>query len=251
MDNYQDQVFKDVSAGGGTVLVYLDAIIDNDHGRYHDMLLNASACGPATSLWPGNHRANQWGYLNDFRVGSVLQSKLECVLETMVRENPHMGGFFADDLGSRSWFPDIDWASFPDKQAYRDGAIALSQTFRRVADRHGLIVMVNGTWSANDGGGYPDAGQHGNALADGGFVELHDGQLAFFGPYGCASQWADQSAVTRGTAFMYAVTATAAGRDEFVNSGCYAYVNQQAAANYDYAPPWGTFHPTGLPTRTR
>ena len=28
-DNYQDQAFKDVSAAGGTVLIYLDAVIDN------------------------------------------------------------------------------------------------------------------------------------------------------------------------------------------------------------------------------
>ncbi|GAB3318749.1 hypothetical protein GCM10027451_37970 [Geodermatophilus aquaeductus] len=242
-------MFKNVSAAGGHVLVYMDAVIDNPQGRYHQLLNSSSACGAATSRWPGNHQANQWGYLNDFRVGSVLQSKLECVLETMVRENPHMAGFFADDLGSRSWFPDLNWGAFPDKQAYRDGAIALSQTFRRVADRHGLIVIVNGTWSANDGGGYPNASQHGNALADGGFVEHHDGQIAFFGPYGCAAQWADQSAVTRGTAFMYAVTTSRAGRDEYANSGCYAYVNEQSASSYGYAPPWGTFHATGLPTR--
>ena len=112
-DNFQGQGFKDVSAAGGTVLIYLDAIIDNPHGRYHEMLNNTSECGPATARWPGNYKANSWGYLNDFRVGSVLQSKLPCVLEKMVAENPHMAGWFADDLGSRSWFRDIDWATFP------------------------------------------------------------------------------------------------------------------------------------------
>ena len=39
----------------------------------------------------------------------MLQHKLECVLETMVAENPHMAGWFADDLGSRSWFPGFNW----------------------------------------------------------------------------------------------------------------------------------------------
>ncbi|MGY1688491.1 hypothetical protein ACI8AK_23155, partial [Geodermatophilus sp. SYSU D00867] len=102
-DNFQDPVFEQVSAAGGSVLIYLDAIVDNDHGRYHDMLLNASVCGPAAARWPGDHRANEWGHLTDFRVGSVLQAKLRCVLETMVVENPHMAGWFADDLGSRSW----------------------------------------------------------------------------------------------------------------------------------------------------
>ena len=121
--------------GGGRHRPHLPRrVIDNPRGRYHEMLINASECGPATSRWPGNYRANSWGYLNDFRVGSVLQRKLECVLEKMVAENPHMAGWFADDLGSRSWFPDFDWASFPDKAAYRAGAIALTKTFRKVAD---------------------------------------------------------------------------------------------------------------------
>jgi hypothetical protein len=245
-DNYQDQAFKSVSAGGGSMLIYLDAIIDNPHGRYHDMLLNASPCGPVTALWPGNYQANSYGHLTDFRVGSVLQGKFRCVLETMVAENPHMAGWFADDLGSRSWFPGIDWATFPDKAAYREGAIALTQTLRSVADEHGLVFIVNGTWSANDGGGYPNAAKSGNALADGGFVEYHDGEIGFFGPYGCSAQWAAQSPVTRGKAINFAVTNTAAGLAEYVASNCYAYVNQQT--DYSSVAPWGTFHPTGLPS---
>lgn len=246
-DNYGDQEFKDVSAAGGTVLIYLDPVIDNDYGRYHDLLDNASECGPAVSRWPGSYKANEWGYLNDFRTGSALQSKLQCVLEKMVAENPHMGGWFLDDVGSRSWFPGIDWDSFPDKAAYRAGAIALTQTMRKVADEHGLIFIVNGTWSANDGGGYPDAGQSGNSLADGGFVEHHDGEISYFKPYGCSSQWAQDSTVTHGKAINYAVTNTAAGLKEYASSGCYAYVNNQP--DYDGAPMWGSSHPTGLPSR--
>jgi hypothetical protein len=255
-DNYADQVFKDVSAGGGTVLIYLDTIINNAYGRYADMLINKSACGPAVPLWPGNYQANQYGKLNDFRVGGVLQAKLRSVLETMVAENPHMGGWFADDLGSRSWYPGIDWSTF-DQGAYRDGAIAIAQTFRQVADKYGLIFIVNGTWSANDGGGYPDAAQHGLSLADGGFVENHDGEIGYFGPYAKSPQWASQSAVTRGVSFMYANTLTKAGLAEYAGSGCYAYVNLQP--DYDYAAPWtfpaaglpagpSTFHAAGLPT---
>jgi hypothetical protein len=47
-------------------------------------------------------------------------------------------------------------------------------------------------------------------------------------------------------AFNYAVTATAGGKTEFANSGCYAFVNQQS--DYSSVAPWGTFHPTGLPS---
>lgn len=246
-DNYRNPTFSKVSAAGGTVLMYIDAVIDNPTGRYHRMLDKTSVCGPATSRWPGDYRANTYGFLNDFRVGSVLQSKFRCVLEKMVAENPHMGGWFADDLGSRSWFPGFDWDSFPDQEAYRAGAIALTQTLRSVADEHGLVFIVNGTWSANDGGGYPDVTKSGNALADGGFAEHHDGEIDFFGPYGCSPQWASLSPVTKGKAINFAVTNTEAGRIEYVESGCYAYVNRQT--DYDGVAPWGEFHATGLPSR--
>ena len=58
-DNYQDQAFKDVSAARrhGAASTWTP-IIDNPYGRYHDMLINQSACGPATSRWPGSPKAN-------------------------------------------------------------------------------------------------------------------------------------------------------------------------------------------------
>jgi hypothetical protein len=249
-DNYDDQKFKDVSTAGGTVLIYLDPMIDNAYGRYHKMLNESSECGPATSRWPGNYKANTWGDLNDFRVGSVLQGKLECVLEKMVSENPHMAGWLADDVGSRSWFPDLDWDRFPDQAAYRAGAIELTKTFRRVADRHRLIFLVNGTWAGGSlseaGGGYPNSGKSGNALAEGGVVEHHDGQIAYFGPYACSEQWADQSSVTQGKAFNYAVTSTPVGTVEYVKSTCFAFVNHQT--DYGVSERWGNSHPTGLPS---
>lgn len=252
-DNYQGQAFKDVSAAGGSVLIYLDAVIDNPQGRYHTMLIKQSECGPATSRWPGNYRANSWGYLNDFRVGSVLQSKLECVLEKMVAENPQMGGWLADDLGSRYWFPDPDWSNFPDQAAYRTGAIALSKTFRKVADRHHLIFLVNGTWAggslASAGGGYPNPAKSGNALTEGGVVEHHDGEIGYFGPYACSKQWADQSPVTHGKAFNYAVTSTDAGSIEYMESTCFAFVNDQT--DFGVSRRTGSFHPTGLPSHPR
>jgi hypothetical protein len=31
-DNYNFQVFKDISAAGGTVLIYIDALVDNAYG---------------------------------------------------------------------------------------------------------------------------------------------------------------------------------------------------------------------------
>ena len=253
-DNFADPAFADISAAGGHVLVYLDAVVDNPHGRYHAMLLRRSVCGPRVPPWPGGPRANDGRWVNDFRVGGVLQRKLPCVLERMVAENPHMAGFFADDVGSRSWFAGLDWQTFGtgNRRAYRAGAVALSRTFRRVADRHGLIVLVNGTWTGGSlaarGGGYPDRAVSGNALADGGTVEHHDGQLGYFGAYACSSQWATMSPVTLGRAVNFAITSSAMGTTEYAQSNCFAWVAQQRA--YARAPtPWWPFHRTGLPTR--
>ena len=89
----------------------------------------------------------------------------------------------------------------------------------------------------------------GNALADGGFVEHHDGEIRYFGPYGCSTQWAAESPVTKGKAFNFAVTSTHAGFIEFRRSRCYSFVNEQA--DYSSARAWGKPHRTGLPTGVR
>jgi hypothetical protein len=248
--NYGGAGFKAVSAAGGTVLIYLDTVVNGGtYGRYHDMLISSSECGGAVPNWPGAPKANSFGFLMDFRVGSVEQNKLECVLEKMVAENPHMGGWFADDLGSHWYFPSLDFNSWSDKAAYQAGAIQLTKTFRKVANEHGLIFIVNGTWDdGNDGGGYPDPNKFGNALADGGMVEHHDGQESFFGPYGCSTQWAAQSPVTKGKAFMYSMSASASDRDAYSALNCYAYTASQS--DYSNAPaPWSGFHATGLPSK--
>lgn len=253
--NYQDTTFKAISAAGGTVLIYLDPLINEVDGTYDSMLINSSTCGPAVPLWPGSPDANSSGYLLDFRTGGIEQQKLKCVLERMVADNPHIGGFFADDVGSRSWYPNFDWNTWgaTNQQAYRDGAIALMETFRQVANEHHLIVIVNGTWGAGtlaaDGGGYPDMNQSGNALADGGVVEHHDAsELSYWTSYACSSQWASQSPITNGVAINWAIETTDSDRAAYAATNCFAYVNNQPSANYDYAPPWGPFHPTGLPS---
>lgn len=254
-DNYNAQQMKDASAAGATVLIYLDAIIDNPYGRYHGLLVNSSTCGPATARWPGSPKANSSGYLQDFRVGSVVQSKLKCVLELIVAENPHMGGFFADDLGSRSWFPNFSWDSWgaTNQQAYRAGAIAVAQTFHDVAVEHGLMLMVNGTWTAgalaSNGGGYPTASSHGLSLADGGYIEHHDAsELAYWKAY-ATGQWGTAAgSVSQGKPVMYVQASDDATRTTYNNSGAFSFLSAQAS--YDSGvTPWGNFHPTGLPSK--
>lgn len=255
--NYNSPEMVSAAAGGATVLLYLDTLINDVFGRYAGLLLNSSAYGPAVPHWPGDYVVHTVGasgnpdYLNDFRVGSILLSKLESVLELMVAENPHMGGFFADDLGSRSFFPDLNWTSFPDKADYYNGAVAVAQVFRTVATRHGLVFMVNGSWNASDGGGYPSVAQHGLSLADGGCIEHHDGQISFFGPYSESGQWATASPLTNGQPFNFAIMSTSAGLTEF--DGHVAFTALQTSSQYDSGvAPWSTtaFHETGLPSHT-
>lgn len=254
-DEDQKDEFKAVSAAGGTVLTYLDPVIDNPYGRYHELLHEASDLGPATQLWPGSYQANEWGKLVDFRVGSVLQSKWEPLLRRVISECPHIGGFLLDDVGTRSWFAGVPWDSWSVsyKQAYRDGAVALVTTARKVADEHGLIVVVNGTWGGGTlvtaGGGYPDMARHGCSLADGGMVENHAAaELAYWRDYCLSPQWAADSPITMGAPFMLVTARSKADRDAYVAAG----ICSHAEAQDDYpaaTAPWTGFHPTGLPSK--
>ena len=249
-NNEQAQGFKNISAAGGSVLVYLDTVICNvAYGRYHQKLFNASEFGPAVPRWPELPKANGWGWVMDFQFGGVLQQKLEGVLELMCAEIPHMAGWFADDVGSRSWFSNLVWGSFStaDKQAYRDGAIGICKTFRKVADKYRLIFLVNGTWTANDGGGYPDVGQFGNALAEGGFVENHAAN-DFWRAYVGSAQWAAQSPVTGGKSFNWATTRNQADLSGLQGMTGVAFASLQP--DYSTAPaPWSELHATGLPNK--
>jgi len=249
-DNYNFQVFKDISAAGGTVLIYIDALVDNAYGLYAGLLINSSVYGAAASLWPGPLQANQYGNVLDFRLGSVVQQKFPLILERMVEDNPHIGGFFLDDCGSRSYFPGFTWSSLTaqEQQDWRDGAIGLVQSARAVCDRHRLMQIVNGSWNGGTlavyGGGYPDMAQHGLSLAEGGMVEHHPAD-AFYLNYVGSDQWASQCPLTGNTKVLYVLSDDDAGRDAFRTTGDVAYAATQAV--YDYVAPWGSFHETRLP----
>lgn len=253
-DQYDEAPFKNAAAAGATVLIYFDAVIDNPYGRYHELLNKRSECGPATARWPGSPKANQWGYLNDFRVGSAVQAKTRCVLEKMIAENPHLGGIFADDLGSRSWFPGFNWSTWgsTNQQAYRAGAIALAQTIHDVAVEHGLMVMVNGTWTAgtlaSNGGGYPTMGVDGLSLADGGYIEHHTtSEVSYWTAYARGRWGTAPGSVSQGKPFMYVQANTDAERNAYSKAGAFSHLSTQRS--YDTATVWGPFHRTGLPTR--
>lgn len=251
--NYNDPAFVSAAEAGAHVLIYIDAIIKNDFGRYAGLLHDSSAYGAATDPWPGGVTTDGTTPLCDFRVGSTLLAKLEAVLEVVVAENPHMAGFFADDVGSRSYFPGFNWDgwSSTDKTAYRNGAIAVAQAFRNVCDRHNLFVIVNGAWNGGVvttiGGGYPTAATVGCSLADGGCLEHFDGDdPAYRTAYASGPQWA--AATPRaGHPIMFAISATTADKTDWASQGTVAY----DAIQTDYSAavaPWGAFHATGLPT---
>jgi hypothetical protein len=116
-----------------------------------------------------------------------------------------------------------------------------------VADRHGLIFLVNGTWNAGSaGGGYPDVNKHGNALADGTFIEHHEADT-FFKNYVSSSQWAAQSPITAGKAVHFAVSYGTSTTQSWASCGCVTYAATQS--DYGSKPaPWGPFYNIGLPT---
>lgn len=246
-----------VANGGGTVLIYLDCIVWNTTGRYHDKLFNASEFGAAVPKWPGNPNANSTGDLADFRTvasggGGVLQSKLSGVLNLAISENPKISGFFLDDCGTRSFFPNFDWTTI-DREAYRAGAIAICQTARAVADANDLFLMVNGTWGAQStsgigDGGYPTRGTPGCSLVDGGFVENHSfaSEQAYWTAYANSTQWA--SATPRNKSYIwFQNTNSATDRNNWVNANVAAFAS---SSPYDGSgAPWTTFTDFHIPHR--
>lgn len=248
------------AAAGATVIAYIDPIIDNDWGLYHELLLHefdslGRTVGPEAALWPGDFTANEWGNLADFRVGSVIQQKFKAVLELMLDENPWLAGFWLDDVGTRSWYPGFSWETdftATDRAAYRAGAVAFVQTARQVCDTKRMpngrrrIIIVNGTWTAGtlleDGGGYPNMAVHGCSLAEGGEIEHHTLD-SWWTAYANGSQWATEAS-TNGVPFMVASCETDAIQDDFVAANILSH-SESAESN---GTVWGSFHETGLPS---
>lgn len=273
--NYGNQVFKDLSAAGVNVPIYIDVMISNadgtpNYGRYHNLLGTANAYGAAVPFWPGPIKANTWGNINDFRTTSPMHqtttdaagaakgwTKLEAILELAVSENPHIGGFFADDLGSRSYFPgttndgDVIWNGFTtaQQQSYRDGAIMALQTFRRVCDRHKMSLIVNGSWAAgtlaSKGGGYPDLAQMGCSLAESGFWEHHVYD-AYGESYVVGAQWG--VGTPGGKNFTLVAANSDADAVTWRNRGTIPYL-ADVSSSHGAVDPWGAAHASGLPTK--
>lgn len=248
------------SESGATVIAYIDPIIDNDWGLYHELLMHefdslGRTVGPEAQLWPGNHVANEWGNLGDFRVGSVIQQKFGAVLSLMLDECPWLAGFWIDDTGSRSWFPGFSWEddfTDTDRAAYRAGAIELVKTARqvcdtkRMADGRRRIILVNGTWTAgtllSDGGGYPNPNLHGCSLVEGAEIEHHTID-SWWTAYANGSQWATEAS-TNGVPFIVASCETDAIQDDFIAANILSHSESAESST----TVWGPFHETGLPS---
>jgi hypothetical protein len=254
--NFNDPEFRELSDSGATVLFYIDPFLglngspQPSFDKYGQLLKDSSIFGSAVPLWPGMPQASASGWLLDFRPsGTTLHTKWPKVLDMMAQECPHIGGWFFDDVGTRSFYSGIDWntVSAQDKQDYRDGAIQICQEARTIADKYKLMFVVNGTWNANDGGGYPDSTKHGCSIADGGLIEGHTLD-AFWTAYSTSTQWASQSALTQGNSLMWVYN-----QGDCTSIGAYTSANIVAFAtcqSNDTTPiaPWGSFHPTRLPT---
>lgn len=254
-ENYDDPVFHTLAAGGATVLIYLHMSLMNTVGRYHDMLYNSSTFGGTVPGWPGGPWViDQYGNLADYRVGSLLNSKLPGLMALMVSENPHISGFFFDGLGTRATPGDggFDWDTFPDKEDYRAAAIAQCQIARTFCDANDMFCLANSNFQAGDiasalGGGYPDRMQHGCSLVDGAFIEEHPTIDAFYTNYCNSTQWG--SATPRNKAYMWASNVgNSSARATWASSNLVAF-----SSDDDYTTglvtPWGSFTNFGMPHR--
>lgn len=240
-----------VSNAGGHVLVYVDIIASASGGNYTSIINNANAYGPAIGLWPGQTSPyNAYGYVRDLAT-LVTSGKLLNVLNKVVADNPHMAGFFADDLGTTN--PQYKSPLGTQGNGYTtptttfyNAVIAAVQVFRDVCDAHGLILLVNGGFDGRGNGGYPTRGSHGCSLVEGTCAE-HQASTpgAFWDVYMSAAQWANDSPITSGQALGFVIAN--AGDTGWRTHADIAWIAYQT--NYSSAPnPWSGFHTTGLPT---
>lgn len=239
-----------VSVAGGHVLVYVDVIVSGSGGNYTSLINNANIYGPAIGLWPGQTSAyNGYGYVRDIAT-LVTSGKLEAVLEKVVSDNPHMAGFFADDLGTSNSQYKSPMAtqgngySIP-TQTFYDAVIAVLQVFRNVCDAHQLIFLTNGLFDGRGNGGYPTRNQHGCSLCEGTTAEHHTSDGGYWTQYMAATQWANDSPITSGQALGFAIVSP--GDTSWRGNSNIAWISEQTS--YSSAPnPWSGFHATGLPT---
>lgn len=246
------QGVKAAAAAGATILMYINPVMDIRVGGINDPWLHGdSGYGPAVGSFPGHPEMDTNAYISDFTPTSDLHRRFELVLRYNALRYPHIAGFMVDDVGTRTYYETYDFDSWSaaDKQLYRDGAIKLVQTARRVADAHDMLIIVNGTWlatSSGGGGGYPSAAQSGCSLADGGVIE-NQSPVQFWFDYADGPQWATQT--PRQTPFIWSwnINNTTL-RDQWAASGHVSHALAQVDRGTAEAP-WGSFHEAGLPRR--
>lgn len=241
-----------VSNAGGHVLVYVDIMITGSGGNYASLINNANVYGPAIGRWPGQTtQYNSYGYVRDI-VTLVNSGKLLNILNKVVADNPHMAGFFADDLGTTNpqyKTPMIastgNGYTVPTTTFY-NAVIAATQVFRDVCDAHRLILCVNGGFDGRGTGGYPVRGTHGCSLAESQCAEHQTNQGTNFWPvYLASTQWANDSPITMGETAHFVIATP--GDHSWDSTPGIAWIAQQST--YSSAPaPWTGFHTTGLPT---
>jgi len=239
-----------VSNAGGHVLVYTNVMITASGGNYTALINDANAYGPAIGRWPGQTTPyNQWGYVRD--LGTFVSSgKLLKVLNKIVSDNPHMAGFFADDLGTTNSDYKSPLASPGNgysvpTDAFYNAVIDVLQIFRQVCDAHRLILIINGMMDGRGNGGYPVRNQHGCSLVEGCCAENHTNDGGYWTQVMSAPQWANESPITKGKPCGFVIVPP--GDTSWRNHPDVAWIAEQSS--YTSAPsPWSGFHATGLPT---
>lgn len=249
-NNYDQAWVHTMADGGATCILYLDCLVENVVGRYDDLLHNASVVGPDVPRWPGSPMFNEFGFLQDFRVGGTLQAKLPGVLDLIASELPHISGIFLDDCGTRAW-TSMPWDSWSnsDKEAYRNGAIGIVQTARAKADQYNWLIIVNGTWQdagavGVGSGGYPNPLIHGCSLVDGGTTETHLPD-AFWTAYCNGAQWA--TATPRDLPYMLSINDNTTARNTWIASNLVSHSRGGDYSTIDV--PWGSFTNFNMPNR--
>ena len=247
-DNFGDPAFEQVSAAGGTVLVYLNPVIDNAHGRYHRMLLASSMCGPRLLGGRATTEPTSGATSTTSDLGRHCSTSSSACWRRWSPRTPTWRGGSPTTSGSRSWFPDAQLArlrgqaglprrrcrSDPDLPAGRGQARPHVPRERHLeCRRRGRLPRPRKSTETPWRTGLRRAPRRRDRLLR---------ALTDVPPVGrrvAGHPW-------RGLQLR----ASRAARPEWPNTSTPAATpTSTSGPTYETLPPWGSLHPTGLPSR--
>ena len=237
---------REAAAKGAIVAPYLNAVLHSRAGPYQSLLYDDSECGPAIGPWAGT--GTRYGTGADVRVPHYAD-KLLCVVRRIQADHPHIRALFLDDFGPgwSGYDKNGTAADAPESEECQARA-ALGPAFERLrAANLNLLFFVNGGWSRQFCGGWPEAARPGLHFA----LPVYEHHSVEHIPsanvtYGSTSQWLRDRT---GQVGAFVITNTAEESAAYARLPWAAWIAQQTTPDYTTGAPRpvvGVSHAIGL-----